>query len=377
MTLTLDLALQRTAEALLDSACQRRDALSADARASGGAVVILDVHSGAVLAAASAPRFDPNWFAAAGQARSEEQVARLLTDPAHPLFDRVCRMALSPGSVFKPITAAALLEAAKIDPHAPIHCQGYLHRTDAQRCMIYTRRGIGHGEVNLSDALAMSCNVYFFQAAGAMGPQPLCDWAARFGLGRPTGIDLPGESAGHVPQPDAGPWKLADTQALAIGQSRLTVTPLQMARVMAAIANGGLLVHPHILNSISPDEGLTETIAPQPIAGLTPQTLAALHDGLKRVVADPCRQCSRNRVPGAPRHRRQDGHGPGRRRLARSRLVRRLVSGRRSQSRAGRRPGARRRRQPRRRPRRPPPPRAHAPARLFRSIREPRRPAPR
>lgn len=287
VTLTLDLALQRTAEALLDSACQRRDALAADSRASGGAVVVLDVHSGAVLAAASAPRFDPNWFAAAGQARSEEQVARLLADPSHPMFDRVSRMALAPGSVFKPITAAALLEAAGIDRERPFPCQGYLHRPDAQRCMIYTRRGIGHGDVNLSDALAVSCNVYFFEAAGAMGAQPLCDWAARFGLGRPTGIDLPGESAGYVPQPEAGRWKIADTQALAIGQSRLTVTPLQMARVMAALANGGLLVRPHVLNSISPDDGLAETAAPQPIAGLTRPTLAALHDGLKRVVADP------------------------------------------------------------------------------------------
>jgi penicillin-binding protein 2 len=288
VTLTLDLALQRTAETLLERACQRRNALAEAPLAAGAAAVVMDVHSGALLAAASTPRFDPNWFAAAGQVDRDQTIASLLSDPAHPLLERATRMALPPGSVFKPIAAMALLESGAWDAAQIIPCQGYLHRPDAQRCSLYTRSGIGHGDVSLSDALATSCNVYFFRAAGTVGPQPLADWAARLGLGRRTGIDLPGEATGQVPDPSASDWDIADTRALAIGQSRLTVTPLQMARVMAAIANGGLLVQPHLVNTVSAaaDDALPAS-SPQPIEGLSPATLATLREGLKRVVADP------------------------------------------------------------------------------------------
>jgi penicillin-binding protein 2 len=113
-------------------------------------------------------------------------------------------------------------------------------------------------------------------------------------LGRPTGIDLPNESSGFVPQPDSGIQRLAEAQALAIGQNRLTVTPLQMARVMAALANGGLLVQPHVLNSISSGDDLPAAeqepqahLTPQPIEGLHRKTLDILRDSLARVVADP------------------------------------------------------------------------------------------
>lgn len=289
ITLTLDLDLQRTAEALLDSACHRRDALTETPRSAGGAVIVMDVHSGAILAAASAPRFDPNLFTTAGDAESRSRIVSLLKDPAHPLFDRTCRMALPPGSVFKPITAAALLESGSIDPDDLLPCRGYLHRPDTLRCLIYARQGIGHGNVNLSRALATSCNVYVYHHAGALGAAPLVDWADRFGLGRATGIDLPSEAKGQVPQPLHG-WSTADTQSLAIGQSQLTVTPLQIACAFAALANGGSRVHPHLVNSISSEDtidGPLITAAPQPIEGLTSSTLESIRKGLNRVVADP------------------------------------------------------------------------------------------
>ncbi|NUQ37655.1 MAG: hypothetical protein HUU23_07610, partial [Caldilineales bacterium] len=169
LVLSLDLALQRTAEALLDSACQRRDALSAaDRPSAGGAAIVLDVHSGAVLAAASEPRFDPNLFSAATGDNTSE-VAALLADPAHPLFDRTSRMALPPGSVFKPLTAIAILSHGA-SPQTAVSCQGYLARPDAMRCAIFTRLGHGHGEVDLFAAMAQSCNVYFFHAAAELGP---------------------------------------------------------------------------------------------------------------------------------------------------------------------------------------------------------------
>jgi penicillin-binding protein 2 len=248
----------------------------------------MEVHSGAILAAASAPRFDPNLFAAAGDADSQPKLQMILDNPAHPLFDRTCRMALPPGSVFKPVTAAALLESDLIQAEEPLHCRGYLHRPDSLRCQIYARQGTGHGAVNLTRALATSCNVYFFQHAETIGGASLVDWANRFGLGRTTGIDLPAEAAGHVPRP-GNDWATSDTQALAIGQHRLTVTPLQMARAMAALANGGLLVQPHFVNSITSADSVDDPaiVAPQPIEGLTSATLESIRSGLKRVVADP------------------------------------------------------------------------------------------
>ena len=117
-------------------------------------------------------------------------------------------MAIPPGSTFKTLTAVALLESATVGPQTSFSCQGYLHEPDRQRCELFVRQGIGHGEVTLLDALTQSCNVYFFHFAELMGPRPLIDWAERFGFGRPTGVDLPGEAAGMMPRPKtSATWK--------------------------------------------------------------------------------------------------------------------------------------------------------------------------
>ena len=177
----------------------------------------------------------------------------LLADPAHPLFHRAIQMALPPGSVFKTVTAVALLESAGLDPAATFYCQGYLKQPDRQRCAVYVRHGTGHGDVTLAEALAESCNVYFFHHAEKLPPQALVDWARRLGFGQPTGVDLPGEARGIVPTPDSirklegHGWHTADTQAMSVGQGSLTATPLQVVRMMAAVANGGLLVTPHVV----------------------------------------------------------------------------------------------------------------------------------
>ncbi len=312
VVLTLDPQLQATAESLLDSALKRRAFRGPDARPAGGAIVVMDVRNGAILASASAPRFDPNLFAG----RDAGRLASLLTDPAHPLFDRAARMAIPPGSVFKTVSAVALLEAGAIDPKAPFYCQGYLHQPGQWRCAIYRRQGVGHGELMLADALAESCNVYFFHHAGRLAPGVLADWATRFGFGRPTGIDLPGEAAGRVPSSSSATRatehdsQAAETRLLAIGQGSLEVTPLQVARMMAAVANGGRLVTPHVVGGLGlpasredgsrsdpmPPQEFEDSEAqddpirpapPQPIPGLNPATLAAVREGLNRVVCDP------------------------------------------------------------------------------------------
>jgi penicillin-binding protein 2 len=306
LVLTIDLPLQRRAEQLLDVALTvvptPGDDQSPEAPAvsppAGGCLIALDVRTGAVLTAACAPRFDANLLVAADAARW----AAVMADPRKPLFPRVTRMALPPGSVFKAVTAAALLETGVMHPDETTPCIGYLDQPDQHRCLIFRHYGVGHNHIALADALARSCNVYFFRGARRMGPEPLADWATRFGLGQPTGLDLPGEAAGTLPRPGRQPdgtsrrWYAGDTLGLAIGQSTMTATPLQIARVMAAIANDGELVTPHLVASGGPmtvDDPLGTDVRPVfahpdpvPIAGLHPGTLAAIREGLERVVQD-------------------------------------------------------------------------------------------
>jgi penicillin-binding protein 2 len=292
--LTIDASLQRWAEGLLDGVCRARSA-GAEPAASGGAVMVMDVSNGELLVAACAPRFDPGWFAS-GDATA---LARLFASLHDPLVDRVAKMAIPPGSVFKTLTAIALVESHACDPEEEFHCQGYLHEPDRQRCMIYRQQGIGHGAVTLATALAESCNVYFLHHASELGPEPLIACAKRFGFGRVSGVDLPDEAAGSLPRSSPGDprsQRLAIAQALAIGQGTLTVTPLQVARMMAAVANGGRLLRPKIvLGDLSADgpgfaspkpDGSSSDASGEAIH-VSQQTLRAVREGLRRTVADP------------------------------------------------------------------------------------------
>jgi penicillin-binding protein 2 len=297
VVLAVQPAIQRLAEGALDDALtlRRRMATGRDDEDAGGAIVVLDVERGQVLAAASAPRFDPHDLADARESQ------RWLADPAKPLFDRPLKMAIPPGSVFKTLTSIALLESGTVAPDQPFECRGYWQRPDRQRCLIFKQHGIGHGQVDLRTALATSCNVYFFHFANELGPESLIDWTLRCGFGQRTGIDLPGEMRGFVPTPaNVGSWSKerwsrADTQALAIGQSALAVTPLQIARLMAAVANGGRLVTPRVATGLalseSPADATDESVIvpgeQRPIEGVHASTLKAVRAGLEAVVNDP------------------------------------------------------------------------------------------
>lgn len=286
VVLTIDPQIQRAAELLLDDALRRRLPSGNDEldRSSGGAVVVLDVHRGEMLAAATAPRFDPNGFIR-GDAAS---IRSWLNDPGKPMLDRTIQMALPPGSIFKIVTAAAILNAG-VNPRAPVDCLGYLHQPDSLRCAIFRRTGVGHGPVTLSDALARSCNVYFFHHAEQLGATTLIDWARKFGLGRPGGIELAGEVTGNLPTATDPGENPNDPRPMAIGQSTITTTPLQMAVMAAAVANGGTLVKPTIVgrgteglhHSESGSRSLSATNC-----GLTSEQVAAIQDGMRLAVAD-------------------------------------------------------------------------------------------
>jgi penicillin-binding protein 2 len=248
-----------------------------------------------VLVAAAAPRFDLN---VACEPSSDEARA-LITRSDSPLFNRIVQMTLAPGSTFKPVSAMAALKNG-IDPNETYFCRGYLHRPDKWRCLIYRNVGIGHETVTMHDALVRSCNVYFFQLAERLGADALIQWGQAFGFGRRTGIDLIGEQAGTLAiarsAPGSGnerdrsrtgvaspvrPRSDAAALGLAIGQGPVEATPLQVAVMMAAIANGGLRVIPHLYrDAFQP---------PLPIDGIDTSRDTALHEiqrALEQVVAD-------------------------------------------------------------------------------------------
>ena len=292
--LTIDVALQSFAEQLLDDVQARRRSSRihspsepAVGNFGGGSILVMDVASGELAACASAPRFDPNDFVRGGAFwfTAGEPRRRALSDPNRVLFHRALDMALPPGSVFKPLVAVALLESDDFDPEAPLVCRGYLRQPNAQRCYLFRRYGVGHGPLTLADALAQSCNVYFYHHASRLGPQPLVGWAARFGFGQRSGLDLPSEATGNLATPRAvreqrgRPWRTSDTEAMAIGQGTMTATPLQIARMMAALADEGRLVRPRLLAD-SASNISTPTVA------LRPRTLAVVREGLRRAVAD-------------------------------------------------------------------------------------------
>jgi len=281
-------------------------------RPSGGCIVAIDIRSGELLAAAAGPTFDVSLL----QNPSQAEWDTLRDDPRRPLFPRVTQAMLPPGSVFKTLTAVAAIESGLIDPSEEFYCRGYLDKTDAHRCHIYRHYGVGHGSTDMQGALCESCNVYFFDTARKIGPGPIGDWARRFGFGAKTGSDLPGEQRGKLPSPESAtrehPWYPGTTLQLAIGQGELTVTPLQVARMMAAIANGGQLVTPHFVRPAVPtvpgDESDAATSGVRlvghtvsqvtefvhevtsfpvvPIEGLHAETLSTIREGLRQVVAN-------------------------------------------------------------------------------------------
>ena len=228
--LTIDARLQREAERLL--AGKR------------GAVVVLDPRNGAVLAMASRPTFNPNGFAAG---LGKEAWHRLQSDPAVPLMDRAIQGQYPPGSVFKIVLAAAALEEDLGASH--FFCDGGLeYHGRRYRCW----KKWGHGDIDLHRAIVESCDVFFYEIGLRLGIDRIAHYARRLGLGHATGIDLPGEASGLVPDRAwkrkryHEPWWGGETLSASIGQGFVLTTPLQLARLAAAIGGEGILRRPFV-----------------------------------------------------------------------------------------------------------------------------------
>ncbi len=220
-----------------------------------GAVVVLDPRSGDVLALASSPAFDLDRFTGA---LAREAWLRLVNDPRHPLLNRAIQSQYAPGSIFKIVVAAAALQEKTITPFDRLRCGPSFQ---LGQWVFRNWEDRDWGEIDLHQAIVRSCNTFFYQLGLKVRIDAIVRYAQAFGLGRPTGIDLPGEKLGLIPSPSfkrerfGQPWHPGDTVNVSIGQGQVLTTPLQIARMMAAVANGGILWRPRLVQRVESSEG--------------------------------------------------------------------------------------------------------------------------
>ncbi|MCF7837041.1 MAG: penicillin-binding protein 2 [Candidatus Marinimicrobia bacterium] len=268
-----------------------------------GAAVVLDPRNGDVLALASAPGFDPNLFVPRVSAALWRE---LLADEDKPLIHRAAAGQYPPGSTFKPVVALAGLELAGQRPATRYDCPGYIQMGRRRFACWYHA---GHGSLDMRQSLQHSCNVYYYRLALEIGPEPIVRMAERLGLGARTGIELDYEAPGLLPSPtwkretQGDAWREGDTCNFSIGQGALTVTPLQMAALTAAIANGGRLYRPRLVQGIRAPEA--ERFVEQPIElsrrmAWTPAHLDIIRGGMRDVVMAPRGTGRLAAIPGIP-----------------------------------------------------------------------------
>ncbi|MDI6751891.1 MAG: penicillin-binding protein 2 [bacterium] len=270
--LTIDAKIQRVAEQALGK--------------NVGSIVVLDVRNGAILSLVSKPNFDPNCFT---RPLTAKEVRALFQNSYRPMFNRVIQAQYSPGSLFKIIDAYVGLEKGIIDPRKTFFCTGKFKIGNRNFSCFESH---SHGNVDFISGIAHSCNIYFYRLGLEIGAEPLIESAARFGLGKKTGIDLLSEKKGYIPTPTwkekifKTKWYQGDTANLSIGQGYLLVTPIQMAVLTAAIANGGTIFRPFLVNKIEYPDRKIERKKPiiQRTVSISPRTKKMLDDGLSGVV---------------------------------------------------------------------------------------------
>jgi len=285
VVLTVDLKLQSEAERLLGNMIDslRKSGKSPDLRS--GAIVAMDPRNGDVLALASYPDYDPGLFIPSVSASDWK---KLSSEPS-ALFNRAISGAFPPGSTFKAIVAAAALEAGLLDPDEEFLCtQSVAEKYYGMRCMSW-EFGYSHGHVNLYEAIATSCNIYFYELGKRLSVDQLSQMSERFGLGMRTGIELALiESAGKVLKSSDRKVMPGEKLSYTIGQM-VTVTPLQLARMYSAIANRGTLYEPTIVKGvIGPDGSLTPASKDDVIERieLSDSTWDAIHKGMRMTVTE-------------------------------------------------------------------------------------------
>ena len=246
-----------------------------------GAVVALDPRTGEVLAMVSHPAPDPNLFAARIPA---DQWRALNEDPDHPLLNRTIQAQLAPGSIFKIMMTAAMLESKAIPEDMTVFCPGHADfygRTF--RCWVYDKGG--HGTVGLHTAISRSCNIFFYNVGRRLGIDRIAYYARELGLGKRTGIDLPGEEAGLVPSSEwkertqKEKWYPGETISVAIGQGGTMTTPLQLAYSVGGIVRGGEFRQPHLVKREQPAAEVRFPLAAHTVEKIRNAMFAVVNDG--------------------------------------------------------------------------------------------------
>jgi penicillin-binding protein 2 len=276
LILTIDLDVQKVAEEAF--------------RDKNGALIAMDPKCGRILAMVSKPSFDPDVFAGS---ISPDEWKSLIENPHSPLQNKGIQGQYPPGSVFKIITAIAGLETGLINPNTKLTCRGiYPYGNRNFRCW----REEGHGTIDLHRAIVESCDIYFYQVGLKVGVDEIARYASEFGLGRPTGISLPHEKSGIVPstlwkKKRLGvPWYSGETLSLAVGQGYISATPLQILELISAIANGGKLYLPQVVERV--EDVYRNTLREYPPVevgkvNISEKTLHFIQEALMGVVHDP------------------------------------------------------------------------------------------
>jgi penicillin-binding protein 2 len=324
LVLSLDLDLQRAATEALQEALDKSEGFT---KATQGVVVAMDPRNGKILALVSLPGYDNNLFA---KGITTEAWNALTGDPNLPLFNRAISGQYPAGSIFKIIVASGGLEDGTITARTRLgdgfdgSNDGVIwlpneyfpwDRSMAQPFVSWNAKyGYGHGLITVRDALTVSDDIFFYELGGGypdrftgMGAKEIGNYARAFGLDALTGIDLPGEASGHVPDSKwkrhtyAENWLTGDTYNMSIGQGYLLATPLQMASATAAIANRGSLWKPQLVDHITDDKGnVVQPFQPQLLreVPVDPKNLDIAREGMFGAVNWPNGTATRVRVPG-------------------------------------------------------------------------------
>ncbi len=252
-----------------------------------GAVIAMNIHSGEILTLVSKPSFDPNIF---NYPLNTEQWQELGLNPERPLNNKAISGTYPPGSIFKIFMSYAGLNEKLIDPEHRVNCPGYFLLNGRTRFNCHKRGG--HGVVNLESALAMSCNVYFYELGVKLGVDGIHKHSSELGLGELTGIDLSGETKGLVPSTEWKKkafkkaedqiWYPGETPSVAIGQGAVSITPIQIIRALGTLLNGGILIQPTLIKGAPLDQGRILRHV-----DINPEQLAAIKLGLWSVVNSP------------------------------------------------------------------------------------------
>ena len=256
VTLTIDYRLQSVAEKNLKKVIKNiatgAPGYVKQKDADAGAVVALDVNSGEVLAMASYPTFNPNDFVSGIK---YSKWISLIENDTKPMFNRVISGTYSPGSTFKMLSALAGLDSKVVTLTEKIQDTGRYRYGNHPMCWVYSYYGRTHGYINVTEAIKVSCNCYFYEVGRRMGIENLVKYAKMFGLGSKTGIELYGEASGSIAGADEEmDWYLGDTLSAVIGQSYNSFTPIQLANYISTLANGGTLNKVSVIKNITTDE---------------------------------------------------------------------------------------------------------------------------